>query len=162
MVTTVSYHPSACIKIFSCDENFYSLLSQQLSNIQHSVINYSHMLYIPGLSYCITASVSLLTPFTHVCTAHAPPNLWQPPICSLYEQESSEVRAWVSLFFAFLGSHSTWRRHLTHIWWLKGGASGRAGDVLKPPLITSYRKGNRGSCGHLRPTDAGLMRWQNG
>ena len=45
MFTTVSLvhiHHLTLLQFFSCDKNFYSVLSQQLSNIQYSVVNYSH------------------------------------------------------------------------------------------------------------------------
>ena len=54
-------------RFFSCDENFYDLLSQQLSNTPYNIINYSHQAThcIPGLFYFIAGRLYLLAPFTH-------------------------------------------------------------------------------------------------
>ena len=59
-VTTYSY------RFFSCDENLKDLFSYQLSNIQCSIISYSHhaVHYIPMTCFII-GNLYLLITFTH-------------------------------------------------------------------------------------------------
>ena len=39
------HHNSYSFVLFFCDDNFYHVLSWQLSNVQYIIVTYSHLLY---------------------------------------------------------------------------------------------------------------------
>lgn len=67
MITTNKFNIYHHIQLqfFSCDENFKIYSLSNFSNIQYSIVNYSHKLYIIGL---ITGSLYLLITFTNLST----------------------------------------------------------------------------------------------
>ena len=78
----------------------YSLSNCKMCNTV--LVNIVAMLYVtpPWRIYFITGSSYVLTPFTHFAHSITPtPNIWQPPIYSLF--------LWALGFFAFLVSDST-------------------------------------------------------
>ena len=76
MITTISQHPSphTVTDIFSCDENFENLLSQQLSNMQYSTVNYSrHAIHNIPLTYLFFNYKPVASEPLH--SFHLPPTL---------------------------------------------------------------------------------------
>ena len=79
-ITTCSYI------FFSCDdENYYSLLSLQHSNIQYRLLTIVTILYIIPRTYFIIGSLYLLTPFTRLALYTLPPSRNHQYVLCIYE-----------------------------------------------------------------------------
>lgn len=73
-ISFVNIHHFTLLQFFSCNENFTDVLSQQLSNKQYNIVNYSYPVvrYIPELIYLIIGSLYLVAIFTFSLHLTAP------------------------------------------------------------------------------------------
>lgn len=106
-----------------------SRFTQQLSNIQFSIFNYSHHAapYIPRTNLSYNWKLVPYDAFTHTTP---PPHLWQPRICSLYLSSLfhffkilllSKIARYLSFFAR--QSPGLWRRLPDRSWALGQGAN---------------------------------------